>query len=107
MALNFFKKKEKKPELNAPVTIESPAEPQVEIKIEKANQDYLKSPEGTPPPVIEDLGEKQKEIKKKEKRFKITFYIFLFALFLLIFGEPAINFYKQHFIHQVPVVQNP
>jgi len=110
MALNFFKKKEKKPEIkkaesNAPVTVESPAEPQIEV--EKANQDYLKSPEGTPPPVVENLEEKQKEIKKKEKRFKITFYTFLFALFLLIFGKPAINFYKQHFIHQVPVVQNP
>ena len=112
MALNFFKRKEAKTDSNdipiettEPISDNNQVEPVIEI--EKANQEYLKSPEGTPPPLITDLEEKQKEIKKKKTRFNITFYAFLLALFLIIFGGPIIKFYKQNFLHQVPVVQNP
>lgn len=103
MAPNFFKKKEKQPEEIKTVVIEKREEP---VELDKENQDFLKSPEGTTPPTVLNLEEKGKEIRKKKIRFNILFYIFLISLFLLIFGGPAIKFYKQNFLKQTPVVKD-
>lgn len=101
MLLNFYKKKQTETEEIKTATIEKR---EVEVVLEEANQNYLRSPANTPPPTVVDIEVTKNEIRKKRIRFKILLYTFLFSIFLMIFGEPIINFYKQNFIKQKPVV---
>ena len=100
MPLNFFKKKQKPKEEIKTATIKE----RDEVVLDEANQDYLKSPEGTLPPVVVDIEEAKKYIKKSKIRFQIVFYTFLFSIFLLVFGNPIIRFYKENFIHVKPEI---
>jgi len=104
MALNLFKKKQKPQEEIKTVTIEK----KDEVVLENTNQDFLKSPEGTPPPAAVDIEEAKIFIRKLKIRFQIVFYTFLFSLFLLAFGKPIIRFYKENFIKtRTTVVEEP
>lgn len=101
MALNLFKKKKIETEEIRTATIEKRED---KVFLEESNQNYLKSPANTPPPTIIDIDLTKNEIKKKKIRFKVLLYTVLFSLFLLIFGEPIIKFYKENFLKQEPVV---
>lgn len=104
MPLNFFNKKQKPEEEIKIVTIEK----KDEVVLDNTNQDFLKSPEGTPPPAAVDIEESKKFIKKSKIRFQIVFYTFLFSIFLLTFGKPIIRFYKENFIKtKTTVVDEP
>lgn len=100
MSLNFFNKKQKPEEEIKTVKIEK----KEEVVLETTNQEYLKSPEGTPPPAAVDIEEAKEFIRKSKIRFKIVFYTFLFSIFLIIFGNPIIRFYKENFIKTEPAI---
>ena len=104
MALNLFKKKQKPQEEIKTVIIEK----KDEAVLDNTNQDFLKSPEGTPPPAAVDIEEAKKFIRKLKIRFQIVFYTFLFSIFLLAFGKPIIRVYKENFIKtKTTVVEEP
>lgn len=104
MLLNLFKKKQIETEEIKTAVIEKK---EVEVVLEEANQNYLRSPANTPPPAIIDIDTTKKEIRKKKIRFKILLYTVIFSIFSLIFVKPIIKIYKENFIKQKPIVVDP
>lgn len=100
MSLNFFNKKQKPEEEIKTVKIEK----KEEVVLENTNQEYLKSPEGTPPPAAVDIEEAKEFIRKSKIKFNIVFYTFLISIFLLTFGKPIIKFYRENFIKVEPEI---
>jgi len=100
MPLNFFSKKQKPEEEIKTVTIEK----KEEVVLENTNQEYLKSPEGTAPPSAVNIEEAKETIRKLKIRFHIVFYTFIISIFLSIFGNPIIKFYRENFIKTKPTI---